>query len=190
MKFELVKGSLLQQKVEVVVVSTNNDLILGGGLSGEIRRTAGPTVLAECERIGTVPLGMIGVVPAGELPFKHFFLAAVKPIGLFADEKSVRNAIRNCFREASKREIRSIGFPVIGAGGGSFPVEKSVDILITEMIDHSRQPQHADLVVMAVTDEKVWEIVAPLIEARVPPEMRGVAPAPAPEIEPPSFGSA
>lgn len=171
MKFELRSGSLLMLDVEVIVASANNDLILGGGVTGEIRRTAGPTVLEECEAIGTIPLGQVAVTGAGELSFKHVFHAAVKPIGLFADERSIRNAIRNCYREAAKREITSIGFPAVGSGGGGFPIEKAVRILIEETMRASREPGCPERVVLSVADEKTMEIVEPLVRERVPAEI-------------------
>ena len=214
MKFELRSGSLLRLDVEVVVASANNDLILGGGVTGEIRRTAGPTVLEECEAIGTIPLGQVAVTGAGELSFKHVFHAAIKPIGLFADERSIRNAIRNCYREAAKREISSIGFPAVGSGGGGFPIEKAVRILIEETMRASREPGCPERVVLSVADEKTLEIVEPLVRERVPAEILSTvvrtppAPAPSqlkakaeakpepppspkkeePKIDPPSFG--
>ena len=195
MKLELVKGNLLAQAIEVVVASANNDLILGGGITGEIRRTAGPTVQAECEAIGTIPLGMVAVTGAGELKFKHIFHAAVKPIGLFADAKSIRSAIRNCFREATKRQIKTIGFPAIGSGGGSFPVEKSIQIFIEEMLAASKDPAAPEKVLLVIPDEKALEIADPILRERVPADFwvggppPPLPPKPEPTIEPPAFGA-
>jgi O-acetyl-ADP-ribose deacetylase (regulator of RNase III) len=202
MKFELIKGNLLAQKLEVVVCSVNNDLILGGGISGEIRRTAGKAVLEECEKIGTIPLGQVGVTTAGELPFKHIFLAAVKPIGLFADAKSIRSAIRNCFKEAARRQIKTIGFPTVGTGDESFPVDKSAQILAEEMMQAARAGAAIDKVALVVDDDKAWDLVVPPLRAKVPVEMwegtppplpavpadEAIGPAPAPP-EPPPPGS-
>jgi O-acetyl-ADP-ribose deacetylase (regulator of RNase III) len=193
MKFELVKGDLLQQKVEVIVVSANNDLILGGGLSGVIRRTAGKAILEECEKIGTVPLGAAAVTGAGELPFKHVFHAAVKPIGLFADARSIRSAIQQCFREAAKRKIQSIGFPVVGSGGGSYPIEKATQILIEEALRAAREPGAPERVVLAVAEDKAMEAVEPVVRQKVPAEMlvttvpptAPAAPPPGPTASPP-----
>ena len=191
MRFELKLGDLLKQDVEVVVASANNDLILGGGETGEIRRSAGPSVLEECEAIGTIPLGQVAVTGAGELTFKHIFHAAIKPIGLFADAKSIRSAIRNCFREATKREITSIGFPAIGVGGGSFPIDKAVQILIEEALRQAKEVTSVERVVLALSDPKAMELIEPLVRERVPAEMLSPAPPPEkePKIDPPSFGA-
>jgi len=184
MKFDLIKGNLLQQKVEVVVVSVNNDLILGGGISGEIRRTAGKQVLEECEKIGTIPLGQVGVTTAGELPFKHLFHAAVKPIGLFADAKSIRSAIRNCFKEAAKRQIGSMGFPSVGSGDESFPVDKAAQILAEEMLAADRAGSKLQTVLLAIDDEKTHAAVIPILREKVPDAMWAGTPPPLPPPPP------
>lgn len=184
MKFELLKGNLLAQKLEVIVSSVNNDLILGGGISGEIRRAAGKTVLEECEKIGTVPLGQIGVTGAGELPFKHIFHAAVKPIGLFADARSIRTAIRNCLREAGKRGVTSIGFPPVGSGDESFPVDQSAQILAEEMLQIARGETPLEKVMLVIDDEKTYLSVIPVLREKVPAEMWAGPPPPMPVVTP------
>ena len=54
---EILQGDLTEMDTDAIVNAANNDLQLGGGVAGAIRRKGGPKIQAECDEIGTVPLG-------------------------------------------------------------------------------------------------------------------------------------
>ena len=56
-RIEIMQGDITEADVEAVVNAANNDLELGGGVAGAIRRKGGPSIQAECHRIGSIPLG-------------------------------------------------------------------------------------------------------------------------------------
>ena len=94
MKTELrmIRGDITEAHADAIVNSSNNDLLLGAGVSGAIRRVAGPTVQEECHKFGTIPLGQAVATGAGQLKADWIFHAAVNPLGLWADAKSIRRA--------------------------------------------------------------------------------------------------
>ena len=48
------QGDLTTYAVDAIVNAANNDLQLGGGLAGAIRRAGGPSIQAECDAHGPV----------------------------------------------------------------------------------------------------------------------------------------
>ena len=56
-KIVLQQGDLTEMDTDAIVNAANNDLQLGGGLAGVIRRKAGDSIQRECNEIGTIPVG-------------------------------------------------------------------------------------------------------------------------------------
>ncbi len=155
---KMVRGDITLVDVEAIVNSANNDLFLGGGVSGAIRRAAGPQVQEECDRIGTIPLGQAVVTTGGQLKAKWIIHAAVNPLGLWADAKSVRKAARNALMKAEEKKVRTLAFPAIGTGTGALPVERCADILIEETTRHCSGETSIEEVCFVLYDEKPYVI--------------------------------
>ena len=47
---ELVEGDITDLEVEAIVNAANENLVLGGGVAGTIKRRGGPSVQEECRR--------------------------------------------------------------------------------------------------------------------------------------------
>ena len=58
-------GDLTAQDVDAIVNAANNDLQLGGGVAGAIRRAGGPRIQAECDRHGPVEVGEAAIAGGG-----------------------------------------------------------------------------------------------------------------------------
>ena len=67
--------------VDAIVNAANNDLKLGGGLAGVIRRKAGDAMQRECNEIGAVPVGGAAITSAGKLKARHIIHAASMQLG-------------------------------------------------------------------------------------------------------------
>jgi O-acetyl-ADP-ribose deacetylase (regulator of RNase III) len=46
---EILQGDLTEMDVDAIVNAANNDLKLGGGVAGAIRRKGGPQIQIECD---------------------------------------------------------------------------------------------------------------------------------------------
>ena len=52
-KIVLLRGDLTEMDVDAIVNAANNDLQLGGGVAGAIRRKGGDAIQRECDAIGS-----------------------------------------------------------------------------------------------------------------------------------------
>ena len=126
MKVNIVHGDLLGQNVEAIVNAWNRNIIpwwilLPQGVSGAIKRRGGLQPFWEIGRAGPIPLGQAVVTSAGKLPFRGIIHVAGINGFWRASEDSIRKSVRSAMRLAEQEGYRSVAFPVIGAGSGSFP---------------------------------------------------------------------
>lgn len=136
MEIQIVRGELLAQKVDAIVNPCNNDLILGADVSREIRRQGGEKIQEECNRLAPIPLGHAVATSAGNLPFQWLFHAAIMPLGLWADSRSIRAAIANVLRIAEEKGIGSLAFPHFGGGASNVAAPRVARILFEELAKH------------------------------------------------------
>lgn len=132
---EVVDGDLLDQPVDVIVNAWNRNvipwwLLLPQGVSGAIKRRAGLQPFQEVVRCGPIPLGGAVVTGAGRLPYRALIHVAGINLLWRASRQSIADSVRNAMRLAETLEIRSIAFPVIGAGSGSFPPAEAERIML------------------------------------------------------------
>ncbi|OLB95152.1 MAG: hypothetical protein AUI15_16065 [Actinobacteria bacterium 13_2_20CM_2_66_6] len=60
----IINGDLVEQEVDAIVNAANNDLVLGAGVAGAIRRAGGPSIQDECDAHGPVPSRCLRWAPA------------------------------------------------------------------------------------------------------------------------------
>ena len=77
----LMQGDLTSMDVDAIVNAANNDLQLGGGVAGAIRRRGGDEIQRECDAIGTIPVGAAAITTGGKLPARHVIHAASMELG-------------------------------------------------------------------------------------------------------------
>ena len=180
-QLRMIRGDITTADAEAIVNGANNDLVLGGGVSGAIRRVAGPAVQEECFKIGTVPLGTAVVTTGGQLKAQWIIHAAVSPLGLWADAKSVRSATRSALKKADEKKVKRLAFPAIGTGAGALPVERCAEILIDEVMKHCADDKTSlEEVMFVLYDEKPFAIFEELFRQKVLGE------APRPELPHPT----
>lgn len=151
----LLQGDLTTLDIDAIVNSANNDLILGSGFSSVIRRVGGPAIQEECTKIGTIPLGEAAVTPAGNLKCRWIIHAAVNPLGLWANEKSVRSGIRNTLKRAEEKKIKSLAVPPVGSSE-ALSIDRCAEVILTEVIDHLNNPTSLEAIVFVLDNEKLF----------------------------------
>jgi len=179
-QLKMMRADITTVDADAIVNSANNDLVMGGGVSGAIRRVAGQAVQDECHKIGTVPLGTAVVTSGGLLKAQWIIHAAVNPLGMWADAKSVRNATKAVLKRADEKQVKRLAFPALGTGAGALAVERCADILIEEVMKHCESDQTPlEEVLFVLYDEKPFAIFEEKFKVKVLGE------APSPEIADP-----
>lgn len=134
----VVEGDLLDQDVEVIVNAWNRNIIpwwllLPQGVSGAIKRRGGTAPFKEVGKHSAIPLGGAVLTSAGKLPFKGIIhVAGINRLWM-ASERSIRDSVKNAVQLAHEKGFKSIAFPLIGAGSGSFNEEKSKTLMLDEL---------------------------------------------------------
>lgn len=119
-KLELIKGSCVDQEVDVIVNAANRALISGGGVCGEIFRRAGYDLLRKELSKYEIPLkdGDAVITPAFNIKNSKYIIHAVGPD--FGYKKDAFNELYNAYYNSlvllKDNNLHSISFPLISSG--------------------------------------------------------------------------
>src|SRR5580700_10746146 len=80
-KIVIQQGDLTDMDTDAIVNAANNDLQLGGGVAGAIRRKGGEEIQRECDAIGSIPVGYAAITGGGKLAARHVIHAASMSLG-------------------------------------------------------------------------------------------------------------
>jgi O-acetyl-ADP-ribose deacetylase len=135
MEVKIVEGDLLEQPSEAIVNAWNQNfipwwLLLPHGVSGAIKKKGGLKPFMEISAIGPMALGQAAATSAGRLPYKAIIHVAGINWFWTASEKSIRDSVLNALKLAQQMQIKSLAFPVLGAGSGGFNREKAEKIML------------------------------------------------------------
>lgn len=130
------KGDLTEMDVDAIVNAANNDLQLGAGVAGAIRRKGGPSIQRECDEIGSIPIGSAAITGGGNLKARHVIHAASMELGRRTTAESLRNSTAWSLRLARDHKLKSVAFPAVGTGIAGFPLRECAEIMLREVVAH------------------------------------------------------
>lgn len=133
---EIRQGDLTEMNVDAIVNAANNDLQLGGGVAGAIRRKGGPRIQQECDAIGTIPVGGAAITSGGELKARHVIHAASMQLGGSTTAHALQSSIAHALRIAAQNNLKTIAFPAVGTGIAGFPLKECAEIMLREAEKH------------------------------------------------------
>jgi O-acetyl-ADP-ribose deacetylase (regulator of RNase III) len=125
----IIAGDLVEQKVDAIINAANNELILGGGVAGAIRRRGGPAIQRECDAHGPIKVGEAAITGGGDLPARHVIHAASMQLGGRTTNDSLRSSMDHAFRLAREHGVRTIAIPAVGTGIAGFPMDECARIM-------------------------------------------------------------
>lgn len=130
------QGDLTETDVDAIVNAANNDLHLGGGVAGAIRRKGGDEIQRECDAIGSIPLGGAAITSGGRLKARHVIHAASMELGGRTSAADLRSSTAHSLRIASEHNLETIAFPAVGTGIARFPIRECAQIMLSEAMKH------------------------------------------------------
>ncbi len=125
----IIAGDLVEQEVDAIVNAANNDLQLGGGVAGAIRRAGGPSIQDECDAHGPVAVGEAAITSAGKLRARFVIHAASMALGGRTSRSSLRSSMDHVFRLAQQNHVTSIAVPAVGTGIAGFPIDECARVM-------------------------------------------------------------
>jgi O-acetyl-ADP-ribose deacetylase (regulator of RNase III) len=116
-KIEIVEGDITRLAVDAIVNAANNQLWMGGGVAGAIKRAGGEGIERE--------LMAMGPIEAGRLQARYVIHGAVMGQDLKTSTDLIRRTTRRCLEVADDLGCDSIALPALGTGVGGFPLDES-----------------------------------------------------------------
>ena len=125
----IITGDLVEQEVDAIVNAANNDLQLGGGVAGAIRRAGGPAIQEECDAHGPIRVGEAAITGAGRMPTRYVIHAASMSHGGRTTRAALRSSMDDVFRLALANNVRTIAVPAVGTGIAGFPIDECARVM-------------------------------------------------------------
>lgn len=125
----ILTGDIVEQEVDAIVNAANNELVLGAGVAGAIRRAGGPSIQDECDAHGPVRVGEAAITGAGRLRARFVVHAASMSLGTRTTRESLRSSMDDAFRLARQHDVRTMAVPAVGTGIAGFPVDECARVM-------------------------------------------------------------
>lgn len=126
----LVEGDITELDVDAIVNAANNELWMGAGVAGAIKRKGGQVIEDEAISKGPIPVGEAVATTAGALRARWVIHAAAMGADLVTDAEKIRSATANALKRFAELGLRSIAFPALGTGVGGFPVGAAARVML------------------------------------------------------------
>src|SRR5579863_158623 len=152
-------GDITEMDVDAIVNAANNDLKLGAGVAGAIRRKGGEEIQRECDAIGSIPVGYAAITGGGKLKAHHVIHAASMGLGgQRTTAKSLRTSTAHSLRLAAERNLKSIAFPAVGTGVSGFPMDECAQIMLAEAAQHLKGETSIETIYFVLFDTRSYDI--------------------------------
>ncbi len=165
-KIEVSQGDITRLELDALVNAANNQLWMGGGVAGALKRVGGREIEAEAVEKGPIPIGEAVVTGAGKLRAKYVIHAAVMGQELRTDTDKIRQATRNSLIRGDELGIKSVAFPALGTGVGGFPLNECARTMIKEVRQYSAGGTRLEKVVFVLYDEPAYRVFKEELETQ------------------------
>jgi O-acetyl-ADP-ribose deacetylase len=153
-KVVIQQGDLTEMDTDAIVNAANNDLVLGAGVAGAIRRKGGEEIQRECDAIGSIPVGYAAITSGGKLKARFVIHAASMQLGGVTSAEDLRGSTAHALRIAAERNLKSIAFPALGTGIARFPMKECAAIMLHEAAEHLKTETSLEQIYFVLFDEE------------------------------------
>ena len=148
MEVEVVEGDIAELDVDAVANAANNELWMGAGVAGAIKRAGGREIEAEAVAQGPIEVGEAVVTSGGSLKARNVIHGAVMGQDLRTNADLLRKTTRRVLEVADEVGARSLALPAFGTGVGGFPLDECARLMIDAVRGH--EPRTLQRIVFAV----------------------------------------
>ncbi len=152
------QGDLTDMDTDAIVNAANNDLQLGAGVAGAIRRKGGEEIQRECDAIGSIPVGYAAITGGGKLKARHVIHAASMQLRRAHDGGNLRNSVAHSLRIAAEGGLKTIAFPAVGTGIAGFPIEECASIMLQEIAQHLKGETSLEKIYFVLFDDRACDV--------------------------------
>ncbi|MCL6472175.1 MAG: macro domain-containing protein [Firmicutes bacterium] len=132
----IIQGDITDCEVDAIVNPANNQLYMGTGVAGAIKKKGGQEIEDEAVKQGPIDVGDAIITSAGKLKANYVVHAAVMGINLITDAEKIRKATLSALNVAERTGIKRIAFPALGTGVGGFPYNEAARVMYKIIKEH------------------------------------------------------
>lgn len=131
-------GDLTEEEADALVNAANNELWMGGGVAGALKRKGGKLIEDEAVGKGPIPIGEAVVTGAGSLKARYVIHGAVMGMDFKTDADKIKEATLNTLKRAEELKLHTVAFPAFGTGVGRFPAGQAAHAMLQALEEHLR----------------------------------------------------
>ena len=129
-EIQALDGDITLLDTDAIVNAANEQLVLGGGVAGAIRRRGGPKIQLECDQIGGTYVGGAVITGGGNLIAKYVIHAVGPRMGEGDEDQKLASATLNSLKLADEKGLRSVAFPAISTGIFGYPLDRCAKVMV------------------------------------------------------------
>jgi O-acetyl-ADP-ribose deacetylase (regulator of RNase III) len=167
---------------EVYVVAANNELWMGSGVAGALKRAAGDEVEREAQAQGPIQVGGAVLTSAGRMPPPARALAHAAAMGftdrtqIYASSESVAAATRRTLELCEAGDFHSVALPALGTGVGGLGDEECAIAMVGAVAGHLAVASRIERVRFVVTTAQRATLFEREIERQIEQPIREPGP--------------
>ncbi|MBN1817660.1 MAG: macro domain-containing protein [Sedimentisphaerales bacterium] len=155
----LVQGDITEQDTDAIVNAANEQLVLGGGVAGAIRKKGGPGIQAECHTKAPIQVGQAVITGGGNLKARYVIHAVGPRMGEGEEETKLENATANSLKVADDNRLQSLAFCAISTGIFGYPLYCCARIMLSTTIRYLKQERtNLERVVFCLFDTQAYSV--------------------------------
>ncbi|MFB3879916.1 MAG: macro domain-containing protein [Armatimonadota bacterium] len=165
-RFRLVQGDICDRDADAIVNAANNELWMGGGVAGAIKRRGGQEIEQQAMAQGPIAIGESAVTAGGKLRARYVIHAAVMGQELVTNASLIRKATLSALGKADELGLKIISFPALGTGVGGFPIGDCARIMRKAVSDHAGAGTRIEVVELVLFGREAYEEAARALSER------------------------
>ena len=156
MPFQIIRHNIAEVDVDAIINTTNTRPVIHGGADLTIHKFAGEELLKAREAFGIMKVGDAFITDGYNLKARHVIHVAAPVWGSDDAEVMLRQCYDRAFEVAYANKIRSLAFPLIGAGTYCFPPEVALRVALAAVNDFLMT--HTMDMMLVVFDKKAFKL--------------------------------